>query len=118
MEQTVQEARKKGYTETLFGRRRPIPELLSGNFRIRQAGWEIVHFPQMTIFHHSSTTGSDEMLSRQMAFARRQYMAKHFGRAHRTAGTLALAVGYAMRAISPGRSPDRRKRRASARTAL
>jgi GT2 family glycosyltransferase len=87
-------------------------------FRIRQAGWEIVHFPQMTIFHHSSTTGSDEMLSRQMAFARRQYMAKHFGRAHRTAGTLALAVGYAMRAISPGRSPDRRKRRASARTAL
>jgi DNA polymerase-1 len=38
MEQTVQEARKKGYTETLFGRRRPIPELLSGNFRIRQAG--------------------------------------------------------------------------------
>jgi hypothetical protein len=58
------------------------------------------------------------MLSRQMAFARRQYMAKHFGRAHRTAGTLALAVGYAMRAISPGRSPDRRKRRASARSGL
>jgi GT2 family glycosyltransferase len=87
-------------------------------FRIRQAGWEVVHFPQMTIFHHSSTTGSDETLSRQMAFARRQYMAKHFGRAHRAVGTLALAVGYAMRSISPGRSPDRRKRRASARTAL
>ena len=38
MERTVQEARQTGYTETLFGRRRPIPELLSGNFRIRQAG--------------------------------------------------------------------------------
>jgi DNA polymerase-1 len=38
MERTVQEARQRGYTETLFGRRRPIPELLSGNFRIRQAG--------------------------------------------------------------------------------
>ncbi len=27
-----------GYTETLFGRRRPIPELLDCNWRIRQAG--------------------------------------------------------------------------------
>jgi GT2 family glycosyltransferase len=87
-------------------------------FRIRQAGWDVVHFPQMTIFHHSSTTGSDERLSRQMAFARRQYMAKHFGPAHRAAGTAALAVGYAMRSVSPGRSANRRRRRASARTAL
>src|SRR6185369_11541930 len=38
MERTVNEARQRGYTETLFGRRRPIPELSSPNFRIRQAG--------------------------------------------------------------------------------
>jgi DNA polymerase-1 len=38
MDQTVAEARERGYTETLFGRRRQIPELSSGNFRIRQAG--------------------------------------------------------------------------------
>ncbi len=38
MDATVQEARKNGYTETLFGRRRPIPELLNSNWRIRQAG--------------------------------------------------------------------------------
>jgi DNA polymerase-1 len=38
MDATVVEARKRGYTETLFGRRRPIPELLNGNWRIRQAG--------------------------------------------------------------------------------
>ena len=38
MDRTVIEARKRGYTETLFGRRRPIPELLNSNFRIRQAG--------------------------------------------------------------------------------
>jgi len=38
MEQTVAEARERGYTETLFGRRRQIPELSSSNFRIRQAG--------------------------------------------------------------------------------
>jgi DNA polymerase-1 len=38
MDQTVREARQRGYTETLFGRRRQIPELASSNFRIRQAG--------------------------------------------------------------------------------
>ncbi len=38
MERTVKEARMRGYTETLFGRRRPIPELSNSNYRIRQAG--------------------------------------------------------------------------------
>ncbi|MGH9213744.1 MAG: DNA polymerase I [Acidimicrobiales bacterium] len=38
MDATVREARKRGYTETIFGRRRPIPELMSSNYRIRQAG--------------------------------------------------------------------------------
>jgi DNA polymerase-1 len=38
MDATVREARKNGYTSTLFGRRRPIPELLDSNWRIRQAG--------------------------------------------------------------------------------
>jgi DNA polymerase-1 len=38
MDRTVIEARERGYTETLFGRRRPIPELMNSNFRVRQAG--------------------------------------------------------------------------------
>ena len=38
MDRTVAEARSKGYTETLFGRRRQIPELASPNARLRQAG--------------------------------------------------------------------------------
>lgn len=38
MDKTINEARQRGYTETLFGRRRQIPELLSDNFRVRQAG--------------------------------------------------------------------------------
>ena len=38
MDDTVRQARERGYTETLFGRRRPIPELSNSNFRIRQAG--------------------------------------------------------------------------------
>jgi len=38
MDRAVAEARTKGYTETLFGRRRSIPELLDSNWRVRQAG--------------------------------------------------------------------------------
>ena len=38
MNRTVEDARQKGYTETLFGRRRRIPELSSPNFNVRQAG--------------------------------------------------------------------------------
>ncbi len=34
----VESARKRGYTETLLGRRRPIPELSSRNHNIRQQG--------------------------------------------------------------------------------
>ena len=37
MDKTVAEARARGYTETLFGRRRRIPEINSPNFRLRQA---------------------------------------------------------------------------------
>jgi DNA polymerase-1 len=37
MDATVAEARRRGYTETLTGRRRYIPELASTNFRLRQA---------------------------------------------------------------------------------
>ncbi|MEY3806233.1 MAG: polymerase, partial [Actinomycetota bacterium] len=38
MDDAVKTARALGYTETLFGRRRPIEELRSDNFRVRQAG--------------------------------------------------------------------------------
>jgi DNA polymerase I len=37
MERTVTEARSRGYTETLFGRRRPLPDLHSPNHNLRMA---------------------------------------------------------------------------------
>ena len=37
MDRTVEEARARGYTETLFGRRRRLPEINSPNPRLRQA---------------------------------------------------------------------------------
>ena len=38
MTETIREAKSTGYTTTLFGRRRQLPELSSDNFRIRQMG--------------------------------------------------------------------------------
>jgi DNA polymerase I len=38
MDRVVAEARDRGYTETLFGRRRLIPELQSGRYQLRAAG--------------------------------------------------------------------------------
>ena len=38
MQSSVEEARNRGYTETLVGRRRPIPELVSGNRVERSRG--------------------------------------------------------------------------------
>jgi DNA polymerase I len=37
MDRTISKARKDGYVETLFGRRRPMPDIHSSNFVVRQA---------------------------------------------------------------------------------
>ena len=41
MKQVVEDARRDGYTKTLYGRRRSIPELTSTNFNIRQGAERI-----------------------------------------------------------------------------
>jgi DNA polymerase-1 len=41
MKQVVADAREKGFTQTLYGRRRYIPELKSSNFNIRQGAERI-----------------------------------------------------------------------------
>ncbi len=38
IEQTIEVAKRQGYVATVFGRRRPIPELTSGNFQERSLG--------------------------------------------------------------------------------
>ena len=38
MKQVVEQAKEKGYVETMFGRRRYLPELKSGNFNLRSFG--------------------------------------------------------------------------------
>ena len=38
MQNCIEHAKEKGYVETLFGRRRPLPELASSNFQVRSSG--------------------------------------------------------------------------------
>ena len=87
-------------------------------FRIRRAGWEVMHLPEVTILHESSPTASDARLNAQMAFAQRQYMEKHFAPVRRVAGILALGLGYAIRSLRPGRGSDAHRRRSASRSAL
>ena len=46
MQNCIEHAKEKGYVETLFGRRRPLPELASSNFQVRSSGR--AHGPQHT----------------------------------------------------------------------
>ena len=41
MKQVVEDARERGYTQTMYGRRRYIPELSSSNFNVRQGAERI-----------------------------------------------------------------------------
>ncbi|MBI2443883.1 MAG: DNA polymerase I, partial [Candidatus Magasanikbacteria bacterium] len=55
IEQTLAQARKDGYCQTLFGRRRYIPELNSNNFQLRAAA------ERMAINHPIQGTAADLM---------------------------------------------------------
>jgi GT2 family glycosyltransferase len=84
--------------------------------RLKRAGWDVVHVPAMTILHHADKAGWNPQLEAQAAYAKRQYIAKHFSPAHRAAATAALALGYGLRSVVGGARSAPRK--ASARASF
>ena len=66
--------------------------------RIKRAGWQVRHLPQMTIVHHAGKAGVQPRMVAQDAYARKQYAHKHFGRAHRGLYLSALGVRHLIRA--------------------
>ena len=83
--------------------------------RIRRAGWRVRHLPTMTILHHAGKAGWNPRFVAQDAYARRQYMQKHFAPVHRAVGLSAFALGHGIRAALG--SPERRlSSRAALRT--
>ena len=67
--------------------------------RIKSAGWEVVHLPQMTIIHHADKAGVDARLVAQQAYSRMLYAQKHFPSYHRRCFTGAVYVRHALRAV-------------------
>ena len=51
--------------------------------RLKGAGWEIRHLPQMTIVHHAGKAGIRPRMSAQDAYTRMQLARKHFSPLHR-----------------------------------
>jgi N-acetylglucosaminyl-diphospho-decaprenol L-rhamnosyltransferase len=91
-------------------------------WRLKRAGWEVVHLPQLTIRHHESDHNENAALEAQAAYARMQFARKHFPDAavdYRWALGLryALRVGaYSLRSRAP--SGRRQAARAALRTVI
>lgn len=86
---------------------------------VKRAGWEVRHLPVMTILHHAGKAGWDARLAAQEAYARGQYLRKHFSRPRSMAAVAAFALGLALRGmVTPGDATVRRARRHASRAAL
>jgi N-acetylglucosaminyl-diphospho-decaprenol L-rhamnosyltransferase len=68
--------------------------------RIKRAGWQVRHLPQMTIVHHAGKGGVRPRMIAQDAYTRKQYAHKHFGRVYRGLFVSALAIRHAIRFAS------------------
>jgi N-acetylglucosaminyl-diphospho-decaprenol L-rhamnosyltransferase len=86
--------------------------------RIKRAGWQVLHVPEMTIVHHAGKHHASPRMLAQEAYARRQYARKHFAPVYRGLFLAALAARYLIRAAGPATGDDRNARRAGARRAL
>ena len=86
--------------------------------RIKSAGWEVRHLPQMTILHHGGEVGINPQIESLGAVTRVMYAHKHFSPAHRIAYTGAVALRHVTRAVYAGRGEPGRGKRAASRRVL
>jgi len=87
--------------------------------RIRRSGWEVRHLPRFTIVHHGGSTESSPRMEAQMAYARSQYAAKHFGPLRRRAFVAAIGLRHLLRwAAFARRGGDQRRAEAHRRALM
>jgi GT2 family glycosyltransferase len=86
--------------------------------RISIAGWEIRHFPWMTILHYGAEVGVEPRIESVSAHSRMIYAHKHFSRAHRALYFATVLLRYSLRFVCPGRGERGRRRRAAQWAAL
>lgn len=86
-------------------------------YRIKQAGWRVVHIPQLTLRHHVHTGRPlGERMFAQYEFSRRQYAEKHFSPPHRaiylSLVKLRWRIRLLLRLVGHGEASRRTLRRA------
>ena len=86
--------------------------------RIRNAGWEIRHLPQMTILHHDGKAGVKPHIESLGAVTRVQYARKHLSPVHALLFAATVALRYGVRSLHSGRGELARQKRAASRQAL
>jgi len=87
--------------------------------RIKRAGWQVRHLPQMTIVHHAGKGGVRPRMVAQDAYARKQYARKHFSPAYRGLYLAACGARHVVRAgTARAAGADGEARREAAKRAL
>jgi GT2 family glycosyltransferase len=77
--------------------------------RIKTAGWEVRHLPQMTIVHQAGKAGVKPSIESLNAYTRIVYARKHFSPAHRALFSAAVFLGHSLRAVYAGSGEDSRR---------
>jgi N-acetylglucosaminyl-diphospho-decaprenol L-rhamnosyltransferase len=83
--------------------------------RIKSAGWEVRHLPQMTILHHDKKAGVKPQIEILGGVTRVMYARKWFSPAHRAAYLGAVMLRYLLRIVYAGSGDLGRQKRAASR---
>jgi GT2 family glycosyltransferase len=86
--------------------------------RLKIAGWEVRHFPQMTILHHDGKAGAKPTIEGLGAHTRMMYARKFFSPGHRLAYAGAVVLRHLLRSVYSGRGEKGKLKRAANRRAL
>ena len=86
--------------------------------RIKLAGWEIRHLPDMTILHHDGKAGVKPHIEMLGAFSRMAYARKFLSPTQRRLYAGAVMLRYALRSLYAGSGETGRLKRAANRAAL
>jgi N-acetylglucosaminyl-diphospho-decaprenol L-rhamnosyltransferase len=83
--------------------------------RIKTAGWDIRHLPQMTIIHHEGKAGITAHIESLGGVTRIMYARKYFSPGHRALYGCAVMLRYLVRSVYAGSGDPGRLRRAASR---
>jgi GT2 family glycosyltransferase len=86
--------------------------------RIKTAGWEIRHLPQMTILHHDGKAGVNPRIHSLDAFTRRMYARKYLSPVHRCAYMGSVMLRLLVRSVYAGRGETGKLKREANRRAI